>query len=236
MVHVGVTIGGSHAVTAVLGGFSGGASVQTQAPAPVVAPPVAAPDGKDLFIERHKGNVIEIVDKPLVYRTYVHGVPSRAITVGLPNKVSYAFDADACRLVFAWKGGFLDVEKSWTGFGGWYSKLLGEKFYEAPDGFPLRIGDPAKEPTVRFRGYDVVNDLPIFKYLVDGQRVHHKVTVSEDDESISHEFNLPDNAKPVFFVATDGNTRFKSADAAWEDGRWSVASGKRQQFTMGVVR
>ena len=95
---------------------------------------------------------------------------------GLARKmggISYAFDAAECRLLYFWSGGFLDMEKAWTGFGGWYASVLGETVYQAPAHFPLRIGNAIrldKKPTVEFKGYRLVRGQPEFLYQVDGQR------------------------------------------------------------------
>ena len=64
------------------------------------------------FIEQRNGTVIRVLDKPVVYRTYLPDAPSRAIAVGLPGDLSFGFDAQHCRLLYAWKGGFIDVSKS----------------------------------------------------------------------------------------------------------------------------
>jgi cytochrome c551/c552 len=229
MLYQGITFGGGGAFRTTITDLPAGAQIEEALgridltpPQAVAARPSPKPDlgGADLLIERRKGNIIEIADQPLVYRTYLRGVPSRAITVGLPNKVSYAFDADSCRLAFAWKGGFLDVTKSWTGFGGWYSKLLGEKFYEAPEGFPLRIGALGKEPVLQFKGYDLKDGLPTFKYTVDGQAVRQQVEIGDGD-AIRLVFELPGNDEPVHVL---------------EDGRWQAQGGKPDAFVMEVGR
>ncbi|MFT5130157.1 MAG: hypothetical protein ACI8W8_003786 [Rhodothermales bacterium] len=230
--HCAVTFGGSGAMSATLVDFNDGESLTT---ANLETAPVAAPSGDGLFIERYKGYVIEIADVPLVYRGYLHGIPSRAIAVGLPSKVSYAFDAAGCRLVYAWRGGFLDAQGAWGGtFGGWYSKLLGAKFYTAPEGFPLRIGDPDKEPTLQFKGYDIDKHLPVFKYLVDGQPVRHRINVSDDGKTIQHAFALPGNKKPTYYLGD--KDAFASPDAEWKDGRWAVRADKSGGFAVEVVK
>ena len=97
-----------------------------------------------LIGKKRLGTVVQVTDTPLVYRTYLPGVSARAIAVGLPAKmggISYAFSAAGCRLLYVWSGGFIDMEKAWTGHGGWYAGIIGERFYHAPAGFPLRIGN-----------------------------------------------------------------------------------------------
>jgi hypothetical protein len=193
-----------------------------------------------LFIERRDGAMIHVLNKPVVYRTYLPNAPSRAIAVGLPNGYSYGFDAQNCKLLYAWRDGFLDVSRSWTGMGGWYSKLLGERFHTAPSDFPLRIGDPEKQPKVQFKGYDLVEGYPVFKYLVDGVLVRHQITIDQVDDGapvIQQSFQIPDNTKPVYFVVpSDAAESYKSDDADWIDGRWKIRADKVTEFSLGAVR
>lgn len=238
MVYFGVTFGGSSAMSATVDDLSVGIPVQGA----VGDAPAAVPPGEDLFIEQRNGAVIKVLDRPVVYRTYLPDAPSRAIAVGLPGGLSFGFDAQNCRLLYAWQGGFLDVSRSWTGFGGWYSKLLGEKFYVAPKAFPLRIGDPQKEPEVQFKGYDLVDGYPVFKYLVDGIPVRHWIAIRELGErelAVLHRFRLPGNTKPVSFLdGVDAGATHKSEDADWSDGRWKIRADKLTQFSIsaGVAR
>ena len=117
----------------------------------------------------------------------------------------------------------------------WYSKLIGERFYVAPEGFPLRIGDPQKEPEVQFKGYDLIDGYPVFKYLIDGSPVRHRIEIGEDGLSVQHHFNLQDNTKPVFFLAGEsGGTSHHSEDAEWTDGRWKVGADKLGGFTIST--
>ena len=226
MSYVGITFGGSHAMSATVDDFALGIPVQG-----VSENTQPAPSGEDLFIEQRNGSIIQVLDQAVVYRTYLLDAPSRAIAVGLPGDVSFGFDAQNCRLLYAWRGGFLDVTKSWKGFGGWYSKLLGEKFHVAPPGFPLRIGNLQKEPEVRFKGYDLVDGYPVFKYLVDGSPVRHRILITEDQKSVQHHFDLPGNTKPVTFLADENH---QAADADWSEGRWKVQGDKQAKFSIST--
>ena len=59
-----------------------------------------------------------------------------ALAVGYPSGVSFAFDAERCRLSYGWTGDFLDVGPAWQGRGGRPARLLGARFWTAPEGFP----------------------------------------------------------------------------------------------------
>ncbi len=224
MAYFGVTFGGSHAMSATIDDLSAG--IPVQGPPTTGSAVLAQAD----FIEQRNGAIIKVLDKPVVYRTYLPDAPSRAIAVGLPGDVSFGFDAQDCRLLYAWRGGFLDVTKSWKGFGGWYSKLLGEKIHVAPEGFPLRIGDLQKEPKVQFKGYDLVDGYPVFKYLVDGNPVRQRIAISEAG-LVQHQFSLQGNTKPVYFLAGESH---QSEEAEWTDGRWKVRADKLAEFSIST--
>ncbi|MDX1984510.1 MAG: c-type cytochrome, partial [Bryobacteraceae bacterium] len=95
-----------------------------------------------------------------------------AIAVGLPGKLSYCFDAGESRLLYAWRGGFLDMT------GTLYRKtddkkltptaaLVGEVFWRSRE-FPIRTGTRDHIPQRRFRGYKLIGGVPEIHYTVDG--------------------------------------------------------------------
>ena len=113
--------------------------------------------------------------------------------------------------------------------------MIGEKFYIPSPSFPLRIGDPQKEPKVQFKGYDLVDGYPIFKYLVDGSPVRQRIAISKTG-AVQHQFSLQGNTKPVYFLADESH---RSEDAEWTDGHWKVRAGKMAGFSIstgGVTR
>ena len=194
-----------------------------------------------LLSERRVGTVVEVLDTPVVYRTYLPGASSRAIAVGLPGGISYGFDATECRLLGFWSGGFLDMEKSWTGFGGWYASVLGETVYEAPAHFPLRIGSSDKldkKPTVQFKGYRLVQGQPEFLFQVDGHAVTHRIDYqaksADKAAMITHHFSLPDVTEPVFFIPAKDTSAYQSGDADLSAGIFVVHADKRTEFSISI--
>ena len=53
-------------------------------------------------------------ERPIVFRTFIHGVGSHAVAVGYPQGVHAAFDAYASRWALIWKGRYLDAATTWT--------------------------------------------------------------------------------------------------------------------------
>jgi cytochrome c551/c552 len=180
--------------------------------------------------EDRRGTVVQTLDQPIVYRTYLPGASSRAIAVGLPGGISYAFDAKLCKLLYFWEGGFLDFEKSWTGHGGWYSKLMGTKIFEAPASFPLRMGSK-QNPEVKFLGYRTEGELPSFLYQINGISVEETIGFDADNRTIVLSFKISDAEKPIYFDPGKSLSIWSSDDAVEQEGVWKVHPEKRKSFS-----
>ena len=190
-------------------------------------------DAKYSLPENRVGTVVEVKDEPIVYRTYLPGASSRAIAVGLPGGISYAFDAKLCKLLYFWEGGFLDFEKSWTGHGGWYSKLMGTKIFEAPASFPLRMGSK-QNPEVKFLGYRTEGELPSFLYQINGISVEETIGFDADNRTIVLSFKVSDAEEPIYFDPGQSSSIWSSDDAVELKGFWKVHPEKRKNFSFLV--
>ena len=194
-----------------------------------------------LIGEKRLGTVVQVTDTPLVYRTYLPGVSARAIAVGLPAKmggISYAFSAAGCRLLYVWSGGFIDMEKAWTGHGGWYAGIIGERFYHAPAGFPLRIGnafDPEENPQLEFKGYRLVEGQPRFLYWVDGRPVSQEMRYDASSKTLTLHFTTSNITEPIrFLIPSDRQTGYASKDAEWHPGHLLVHPDTKSRFAIQV--
>lgn len=115
-------------------------------------------------IQQAKGLQIRVGDRPRVMRTFMKNAGSRGIAVGYPEAmggVHFAFDAEAVRLVEAWRGDFLDASGAWANRGGTIVGGQGGRVWSAPKGLALVVGTQPKawaettgrEAGLRFRGY-----------------------------------------------------------------------------------
>ena len=171
-------------------------------------------------------------DEPVVFRTFIADSSTRSIAVGLPGGVNYVFDAEQCRVRYAWSGEFLDVAKVWTGRGGGQASVLGKKFFTAPAGFPLRVGSPDSEPTVKFRGYRLVNKFPEFDFEVNGVPVRQRIRKA-GDVRLEWEFELGETREPVWFVTAGQSVDVAANLGIREQDRLRLPTGTRK-FTMTV--
>ena len=76
---------------------------------------------------------------PLVQRTFLHDTSPRGLAIRYPSGVHLAYDAQICRLSYAWSGDFLDMNPAWDGRGGGKANLEGSVFWTSPAGFPWEI-------------------------------------------------------------------------------------------------
>ena len=169
-----------------------------------------APEG----IEHGRGLQLIVGTKPIVLRTFMESVGPRAIAVGMPSGVHFAFDAQNVRLAEAWRGDFLDASAAWTGRGGEnaggegpnvWKAATGNIFALSKDSTPI-VQWPAEtgpEAGLKFRGYSIGDDgVPTFEYRWRDFEVTEKVTSEAAPKlKILREFTLRD-APAVFAVNT----------------------------------
>jgi hypothetical protein len=119
----------------------------------------------------------------------------RAICVGLPNGVSYCFDAETCQLAYVWTGGYLDMAPHWKNQSGYPTPPVGEAFFLPSPGEGLRIG----ELTPVFHGYELVGGIPRFEFGYGDTTVRLMIDAPTAD-GLQQTFTIAGRAEPVQFV------------------------------------
>jgi len=148
-------------------------------------------------------------ERLIVARAFLPGLSPRGIAMRFGNGVHLAFDAQTCRLGYAWTGDFLDMAPTWTDRGGGTAGVLGPVIWNAPPVFPWAItsaeaaeppsirgraqetefgAPPSREPIpqprqLRFGGYAIRNEVPTFRYVWERPE-GSKVEFSERLESL----------------------------------------------------
>ena len=132
------------------------------------------PPPPDLELGR-RGLRVAVGERPVVLRAFLTGLGPRAIAVGMPSGLHFAYDAGAVRLAQAWKGDFLDASGAWAGRGGTELGGLGEKIWDAPAGALLSLPGP-DAPVARFEGYELdAQGLPSFLWSLGKIEVHETI-------------------------------------------------------------
>jgi hypothetical protein len=112
-------------------------------------------------------------ERPKLHGAFLRGVSARTLSVGTAERTNFAFDLEQPRLVWLWRGDFLDGNGTWSGRAGqlvtplgrdWIvlqdvvvqdgapRRLLGQRI--APDGYPalrVAVGDVEYEDEARPR-------------------------------------------------------------------------------------
>jgi uncharacterized cupredoxin-like copper-binding protein len=175
--------------------------------------------------------------RPYLYRTFMRDSGPASIAVALPPDQAYCWDAGACRLRYAWRGGFVDPLPHWTGNGDAFTEVTGRIYYRAGAAFPLRIGRADTAPTqVKFRGYRLVGGYPEFHYEVDFLEVHEWIRAAHHGSGLQRTFRIPDQRARVFFVAEpEAGATFSSSVGRFSGGVLQLSPQEARDFTITMT-
>jgi hypothetical protein len=125
------------------------------------------------------GYELRVTDRPIVQRGFLPDASPRSVAVGLPGGISYCFDTESGSLRYAWSGGFLDLKPTWHERGASPPNLLGTRFFTAPAGTVWRLNESDPAVTLRFRGYELVQGLPVFRFTVAGTEIRQRLDAAD---------------------------------------------------------
>lgn len=159
-------------------------------------------------------------------RTFLPQTSARAIAIRSPDGLHLAFDAQNCRLSYAWSGEFLDMRPVWEGRGGNQAGIDGTIFWTAPAGFPWEV-TPSASPVPDFskRGSDTSlgaiapHDGKLYPTRLDFRALH----TAPDRTAFDYELDLGNNQRGAF---TEAVSTF----------RQSLAIGVRRKIEAAVPR
>jgi mono/diheme cytochrome c family protein len=134
-------------------------------------------------------------------RTFLPETSARAIAIRSPDGLHLAYDAQNCRLSYAWSGEFLDMRPVWDGRGGNQAGIEGAVFWTAPAGFPWEV-TPSASPVPDFskRGNDTSlgavapQDGKLYPSRLDFRKVYTK----RDCTTFEYELDLREDRKAAF--------------------------------------
>ncbi len=192
---------------------------------PSLSPAFAAKDG-----------LLTVGDRPVVSRTFLPDCGPACIAVGLPGGQSYCFDATACRLRYAWRGGFVDNTDHWAGKGYLWGKVVGRVFYRAPAAPWIRLGSPEHIPEPRWRGYNLVNGYPEFLYSLDGVEMSELVQPLAGGGGLKISFGIPSAPGQVYLVFDpEAGASPSSSAGKWSGGTLALSPEEAKSFTVTLT-
>ena len=144
----------------------------------------------------------------------------RAICVGLPNGFSYCFDAETCRLVYAWTGGYLDMTDHWKNQSLHPVAAVGEELMLLSKDEGLAIGDFSPE----FRGYELVDGTVRFE-IVFGEAMVRLVVDCPSPGELRQTFTIAHRTEPIQFVGpvADAPVVAEASLGKWKGNLLTVA-------------
>ncbi|MEO5995117.1 MAG: plastocyanin/azurin family copper-binding protein [Chitinophagaceae bacterium] len=173
---------------------------------------------------------------PYLYNVYMEGASPAAIVVRLPQDLSYCWDETACQLRFAWKGGFVDMSDLWKGHFNASAKVLGDIFFRDHVNSPIRLGDDAVSPVVKYKGYRLINRFPEFHYTVNGLDVYEIIRAKSDGSGLIRNLRIPhaDRVVWLFTNPEDDAVEYEFSTGKLKDGklRLSPSEAKGVVITM----
>ena len=160
-----------------------------------------------------------------------------AIAVSLPNDLSYCWDAGACRLRYAWSGGFVDNTRIWKGHADVNAKIIGSVFYRDNTSYPILIGKPEGEPVIEFRGYILVNKYPEFHYTINGIDVFELILPREDGKGLIRKFRIPEANDNVWFSSSSGSASivYEVSAGTWINGKLKLSTEQAKDFSINMI-
>ncbi|MGE5191176.1 MAG: DUF6797 domain-containing protein [Deltaproteobacteria bacterium] len=161
-----------------------------------------------------------------VVRTFLPDTSARGIALRGPDGLHLAYDAQSCRLSYAWTGEFLDMRPVWEGRGGNKAGIDGTIYWTAPAGFPWDV-TPSASPIPDFssHGSDTTlgailpQDGKLYPTRLDFRAVHPR----PDRTVFDYELDLGDGKRTAF---TETVSTF----------RQPLAIGVRRQAEVAVPR
>jgi len=195
------------------------------------------PDGMEIG----SSMVLAPADEPIMFRTFMTDVSPRAITVGYPESVHVAFDANVMRLAKVWRGGFYDAQGTWIGRAGRFLDPYGEDVIDLPPGpalaFLADVDEPWPAVTMtdrnvggRFLGYRLDDERrPIFMYRLGGVTIEERyLPVPQPGGAIlvrsfaMEASQLADDG--LYLLLGEGYSIEQSSDGSWSiDGQIRIA-------------
>lgn len=174
---------------------------------------------------------------PYLYRVFMDDASPAAIAVRLPEDLSYCWDAAACRLRYAWKGGFVDLSAPWKGHADAVAKVVGTIFFRDNTAYPLRPGKAAALPQVAYKGYRLVNRYPEFHYTINGMDVYELIQARADGNGLVRTFRIPGNRQPLWFdtYANDEAVKYQASAGKWEKGKLKLSAKEARNFSITMT-
>lgn len=140
----------------------------------------------------------------------ISGLPA-AFGVNYGRRLSYCWDTVECRLLYAWSGGFLDMQNYWgdpklgnrQSFG-YVPELRGEMFYRATGGNPVVVNGKAVQHP-KYLGYSTKGGVLEFAYKEGNTEIRQSIKPGKEANTFESRISLVGEGK-LSYMPLPGET------------------------------
>ncbi len=157
--------------------------IRTFMPDPGIDEAVFKNHGKGLVANKYSPNIGDDVEGKV---QPIDGIPS-AFGINYGKSLSICWDTTECRLLYAWSGGFLNMDAYWGENGGggrksfdYVPRLEGEIKFKADGSHPLKIGGMRATP--KFLKLELKKNIPFFHYDYGGGEIQESFKIIDGDK------------------------------------------------------
>ena len=168
---------------------------------------------------------------PIMQRIFLPESSPASIAVSIDGKHSLCWDTVGCRMRYVWQGGFIDGFSYWKGNGNDLAKVIGEIYYRAPMGLASSLKIEGIKEAPKFKGYKMLNGLPIFSYTIGSVEVSESILNKEG--SLVIQITLQGNESAVSYPLGDlEKTQFSYSAGKIENGALVLNAKEATEFEL----
>jgi hypothetical protein len=139
-----------------------------------------------------------------LHRTWMPDAYPSSFAVGFPDGLNFCFDPVRGNVIYAWRGNFVDLAPTVAGKIPRNAVVIGTIFYRDPVHSRFKVGGADAVADVQFRGYEVKQGVPEFRYEVGGIEIRESIAPTPEGKALIRRFRLSTAEKDVVYQTPDG--------------------------------
>jgi hypothetical protein len=166
-------------------------------------------------------------------RTWMPNAYPSSFAIGFPGGLNCCFDPMRGKVIYAWRGDYVDLQPTVNGKIPRDAAIRGTIFYEAAPTAGWRSGPAMKESEIHYKGHRVKGGIPEFSYEVDGVPVHESIAPAPDGKGLIRRFRVatPDRGM-LYRVEDPGSVAVESGPAKPVEGGLQLPGNASIVFTV----
>ncbi len=168
------------------------------------------------------------------------GIPA-AIAISFGPDLSACWDTTECRLLYTWRGGFLDMSEVWNPEAASLpdgeapvATLKGRLTFVARGALPISVSAGAFG-LPRYLGYEMKDGYPEFHYLYGSLTIHERLVPGPKGKSLKQEFSVENSPGNVIFQFDPANRpQLTTPEGKWEKDVLVIAEKNAGDFSLQI--